>query len=357
MGVRPWLISRERVAAEDGRALSIRNFDAIDESCEYATDAIERHCRISHFWPWTGTRYFPWPADDTSSNHPYYRLYLDPHVLATLTTVIAGGQTITDARAYPDNRLGNQPAQWLELDRAGSSDWGTGSTGTQRQVAVTGVWAWSDETVTAGTLDGSVTDSATTVAVERAAYGVGVGHLMRVEDERMLVTGRAAVDTTENAAGALTAYDDSTIATALPVADGTDFAVGETIAIDAEDMLIERIVANTLHVRRAVNGTTLADHALSADIYAYRQLQVERGYGGTTAAAHSDGTAATRWKAPPAPALLGLALALDNLVQMGAAYARTSGDGENSRDTRTPGLTQLWKRVEPYRRKGLTYAV
>jgi hypothetical protein len=357
MGVRPWLISRERVAAEDGRSLTVHNFDAIDGAIEYATDAVERHCRISHFWPFTGTKYFTWPVDDTSSNYPSHRLWLDPHALITLTTLTTGGQSVTDVRAYPDNRQANEPAWWLELDRAGSSAWSTGSTGTQRQVAVTGVWGWSDESVTAGVLDGSATDSATTVAVERAAYGLGVGHLLRIEDERMLVTGRAAVDTGENAAAALAAYDDSTIAGALPVADGTDFAVGETIAIDAEDMLIERIVANTLYVRRAVNGTTLADHLISADIYAYRRFEVVRGAAGTTAAAHADGLTVTRWKAPPAPAKLALALALDDLVQSGAAYARTSGDGENQRDTRTPGLTALWKRVEPYRRKGLTYAI
>ncbi len=357
MGIRPWLISRERVAAEDGRSLTVRNFDAIDGAIEYATDAIERHCRISHFWPFTGTRYFAWPIDDTSSNYPSHRLWLDPHVLISLDTLTAGGQPITDARAYPDNRMDNQPAWWLELDRAGSSSWATASTGTQRQVAVTGTWGWSDEQRSVGALSGSTTDSATTLDLERSSLGVGVGHLLTVDDERMLVTGRVAVDTTENAGGALTAYDDSMISTALPVTDGTDFAVGEVLRVDAEELLIESIVSNTLYVRRAWNGTTLADHLTSADIYAYRRLQVQRGYGGTTAAAHLDGTAVTRWSAPPAPAKLCLALALDDLVQSGAAYARTSGDGENIRDTRTPGLTALWKRVEPYRRKGLTYAI
>lgn len=357
MGIRPWLISRERVAAEDGRSVTVRNFDAIDESIEYATDAIERHCRISHFWPWTGTRYFRWPVDDTSSNWPSHKLWLDPYSLISLTTLTAGGQSITDARAYPDNRLPNEPAWWLELDRAGSSSWATGSTGTQRQVAVTGLWGWSDEQRTVGTSDGSTSDSATVLNLERATLAAGVGHLLTVESERMLIVGREAVDTTVNAGGALTAYDDSMISTTLAVASGTDFAVGEVIRIDAEEMLIEAIAGNTLHLRRSWNGTTLADHLTAADIYAYRRLQVQRGHGGTAAAAHVDGTAVTRWSAPPAPAALALALALDNLVQMGAAYARTSGEGENARDTRTPGLAALWKRVEPYRRKGLTYAI
>lgn len=357
MGVRPWLVSRERVAAEDGRSVTVRNFSAIDGACEYATDAIERYCRISHFWPWTGTRYFPWPVDDTSSNWPSHRIWLYPHVLIELDTVTAGGQTITDARAYPDNRLPNEPAHYVELDRAGSSSWATGATGTQRQVAFGGTWGWSDEQASVGVLDGSITDTATTLLLERSTLDVGVGNLLTIGDERMLVTGRAAVDTGENAAGALTAYDDSTLSTALPVADGTDFAVGEALAIDAEDLLVERIVGNTLYVRRSWNGTTLADHANGADIYAYRQLRVQRGYGGTVAAAALDGAAVTRWKEPPAPGMLALALALDNLVQVGAAFARTSGDGENVRDTRTPGLTALWKRVEPYRTKGLTYAI
>ena len=49
--------------------------------------------------------------------------------------------------------------------------------------------------------------------------------------------------------------------TSVTVDDGTDFAVGQTIAIDAEQMLVTNISANVLTVTRALNGTAGATHA------------------------------------------------------------------------------------------------
>lgn len=46
----------------------------------------------------------------------------------------------------------------------------------------------------------------------------------------------------------------------LEVSRGTDFAVGQTLAVNDERMLVIAIASNRLTVRRGLNGTTPADH-------------------------------------------------------------------------------------------------
>ena len=54
--------------------------------------------------------------------------------------------------------------------------------------------------------------------------------------------------------------------TTLTVTDGAQFAVGQTIIIDSEQMYITAIATNDLTVARGVNGTTAATHDDSSDI-------------------------------------------------------------------------------------------
>ena len=58
--------------------------------------------------------------------------------------------------------------------------------------------------------------------------------------------------------------------TLLTVTDGTRFAPGQTVLIDAEQLYITAISANDLTVSRGVNGTTAATHADGADISIFR---------------------------------------------------------------------------------------
>lgn len=58
--------------------------------------------------------------------------------------------------------------------------------------------------------------------------------------------------------------------TAVVVDDGTDFAIGQTIELDSEQMLITDISSDTLTVVRALNGTTGASHLDDVDIYILR---------------------------------------------------------------------------------------
>jgi hypothetical protein len=64
---------------------------------------------------------------------------------------------------------------------------------------------------------------------------------------------------------------------AITVSDGAQFAVGQTIIIGAEQLLVTGIGANTLSVSRGLNGTTPAAHAEGSAVYILRwPASVER---------------------------------------------------------------------------------
>lgn len=364
MGNRTWLASREDVALALGRGTTVRDVRALDRHVASATDSITLSCGYPEFSPRVVTRHFPWPADDTSSNWPSHRLYFGRDIFASIDTVTVGpsSTTITEGTggwdAYPRNRV-NEPIRWLELDRSGSASWSTGSTRPQDQVAVGGIGGWSDEQTLVGALSGLVNASVTVIDLDHMypICPVGVGNQLLIDNERMIVTDREPIDTGENLATALAAYESSTILSQITVGDGTDYAVGEVISVDAEDMLIERIRGTVLHVRRGWGGTTLDDHLTGADIYAYRRLRVERGAVGSTAASHADAATVTRWVEPPALHSLCIALAIDEAIQVGAAYGRTAGQGENEQELRGTGIRAAWKLAAPYMRRGRVYAV
>ena len=58
--------------------------------------------------------------------------------------------------------------------------------------------------------------------------------------------------------------------TTVVVDDGTQFAIGQTIMIGNEQMLVTNIVTNNLTCTRAINGTTGAAHADNSDVYIQR---------------------------------------------------------------------------------------
>ncbi len=69
----------------------------------------------------------------------------------------------------------------------------------------------------------------------------------------------------------------NTTKTAVAVDDGTQFAIGHTVMIGSEQMLITNISSNNLTVTRAINGTTAAAHTDNSDVYILRwPASVER---------------------------------------------------------------------------------
>ena len=80
--------------------------------------------------------------------------------------------------------------------------------------------------------------------------------------------------------------------TGIDVADGTKFAVGETIRIESEHMYIQSISSNTLTVKRETDGTDAVTHITGLDIYKVNPKTPTRytELSGETLSFHKDGS-------------------------------------------------------------------
>jgi hypothetical protein len=192
-------------------------------------------------------------------------------------------------------------------------------------------------------------DAATSAAV-------GVGSLLRIDGERVIVTGRANLDTGQTLGG--TGLTTQNSAVTVTVQSGAVFAAGEAILIDGERMLVEDIAGNTLVVKRAWDGSTIAAHSVGATIYAPRTLTVQRGALGTTASTHLTAATVYRWDPPGPVRQLCVAEAVTDLMQGRSGYARTAGAGESEREVAGRGINDLRSRVyTSHARKARTRAV
>lgn len=348
---RPWYVTREEVKAELDVRETARSNTRIDRAIEAACETVEGDLhRI--FYPELDTRYFDWPGPQYARP---WRLWLDANELISVTTLSSGGTTIAASDYFLEPNAYGPPYDRIEVDLDSSAAFGGGDTH-QRDITVTGLFGYKNDETTLGVTAEALDASETGVDVDGATSAtVGVGSLLRVDTERLIVTGRTQLDTGQNLGGNLTASNSNTTVT---VADGTQFAVDEVILIDSEKMRIDDIAGNTLTVTRPWDGTTLAAHTAGADIYAPRTLTVTRGALGTTAATHLTAATVYRWNPPAAVRQLTLAEAVNDLLQGRAGYARTAGTGESEREMTGRGLEALRKRVYvSHGRKARTRAV
>src|SRR6266487_4176826 len=123
------------------------------------------------------------------------------HELISVTTLVAGGITIPASDYFLEPNSG-PPFTRLEIDLESNSAFSTGPT-SQRDIAITGLYGYRADTEPAGALNGSLNNSQTNVGVTDSSL-IGVGDLIQVESERMVVTEKSMVDTTQNTS-ALTA--------------------------------------------------------------------------------------------------------------------------------------------------------
>jgi hypothetical protein len=327
-----WYTTREKAKRALDVAETARNNTQVDAAIAASSRMIDGGKHIGgllkrRFYPETGTRYFDWP--NRHSPTPW-RLWLDQLDMISATTVTAGGVTIaaTDYFLRPDD---GPPYDHIEIDLASNAAFAAASGTHQRAIAITGVWGYTDDETSVGATIEALDASETGVDVSAAASAtVGVGNIIRVDSERMIVTGRSMLDTGQNLTStSLTASAGNVTVT---VADGTAFAIDETILLDSERMLIVDIAGNNLTVKRAYDGSVLAAHThTTTDIYAPRTLTVTRGALGTTAATHSSAAIMTRHDVPALVDELCLAQTLVNLGLRGSGYADTEGAGETSR--------------------------
>lgn len=330
---RPWYATREQIKTALDSADTRSNAD-VDRAAASATEDVDALCHRV-FWPRAAARTFDWP-NGAQTGAPSWQLWLDRHDLISLTAASSGGETLStgDVLLRPDD---GPPFTRVELDRSSTASFGGGDT-PQRDITLTGLWGYRNDETPAGALAAAVASTTATSVTVTDSAAVGIGALLRVGAERMIVTGKTMASTGQT--GSLAADDT---ARTLTVTDGTAFAPGETLLLDAERVTVDDIAGNTLVVRRAQDGTALAAHT-GATIYAPRTLTVERGAGGTTAAEHDSAAALVVWQPPPLVHELALALAVTTVMQTRAGYARTAGTGDQQRETTGRGVAEARKR-------------
>lgn len=303
--------TREDVmSAQDIRATAYAGRD-IDSAIESASRAAEGLLHRT-FYPWTGVRSFDYPGDQMARS---WRLWLGRYDLISLTSIANNdGSTVSAVNAILEPQDG-PPYDRVEINTGTSSTFSSGATW-QRAVSITGVWGYTNDEEIAGTVAEAL-DASETGIDGSGMPTVGVGSVIRIDSERMVVTDKTWLTTAQT--GSLTANMN---AQTLTVADGTAFVSGEVLLIDAERVKVVDISGNNLIVRRAIDGTTLAAHT-TATIYALRVLTVQRGALGTTAATHLTSTPVNRWVPPGVLSELTLAYAINNVLQRQSGYART----------------------------------
>lgn len=319
----PTYATREQVA----RATDVKSSAAVDDVIDRKAAAASRKVeRMLHrrFYPLTASRTFDWPRRGA--------VWLDDDLLSA-TAVTIDGTAVTGHVLEP--RFDGPPYDRIDFEDAtiGSGD----------ELTVTGAWGYSTDEATAGALAAAITDAAATSCTVTDASLVGVGDLLRIDTERLVVTDRGLASTGTT----LGSNIDALAATvSVPVGSGAAVHAGETITIDAERMLVIDVAANTLIVRRAVDGSVITAHSSGATVYAPRLLTVARGAAGTTAATHLISAAVVR-NVPPAPVTeLVIAETVASMQQDLAGWARTAGTGAAQQGVAPEGLEQLRASVD-----------
>ncbi len=330
-------VTREEVLAALGaegtkESLSSKKVDSVIESASRSVEKLTK--RI--FYPEIKTKLFDYPQNSTG-----WRLWFEsPEELISATAVSSGGVTIASTDYFLEPYNYGPPYNRLELDFASNAAFETTET-TQRQISITGTWGYNNQTQTVATLSAGINASVVSVSVSDVS-DIGVGSLIKVSDEVMQVTDKSWVDSGQNTSALTLALASQTI-TGITAGTINQY---ETILIDSERMLVTEVAGTTLTVTRAYGGTTLAAHALNADIYVLRTLTVIRGVLGTTAASHSSADVVSVITFPGPVTELVLAEAINSFKQRTDGYARTVGSGENQREGTGRALSELRKSVK-----------
>ena len=327
---KPAYATVEQVAAALDVKATAYETDRLQRLTQAASRLIDRQ---RHRWFYPLTDAFTYRTVDRPHSEGAYGdgIYLNRDLLS-LTSATEDGTAVTVAnvRLWGDE----VPYRWAQLQ---------GST-----IVITGVWGYSQDTAAAGALDGALSDTTgTSVKVTNSSL-VGIGDMLIVDSERLIVEAKTIVDTTITNDAALTAVSSDV---ALTVS-GAGVLLGEKILIDSEWMLVREVVSTTaLNVERAVDGSVLAAHAGSNEvIYAPRTLTVERGATGSTAATHSDAAAVTRNLPPAAITNHCVAEAINTFEQETSGYARVVGSGETARNATGAGLEDAREESRSYTR-------
>jgi hypothetical protein len=315
----------------------------IDREIDSASRAIEGDL-LRYFYPTVATQTFDWPGHQYETS---WILRLGARELTSITQVLAAGVDITaDCFLRPDAApLRGFPFTKVEINLASNSAaFNSGST-FQRAISVSGTFGFCADETAGGTVTAFADTTGTTGTVSDGSL-MGVGSILRVDSERMIVTGKNMANTGQTVTTSPTAQANTN---SIGVSDGTQFDVDEVIMVDAEKMRIDDIAGNQLIVTRAWDGSVLAAHTSGTTVYASRLLTVERGVLGTTAATHSASAPVFVHIVPGLIRTLAVAETLNSLGQERRGYAQalkrgSTGDPSSDRDVST-GLDDIRKRA------------
>jgi hypothetical protein len=234
------------------------------------------------------------------------------------------GTVIPNAAIFWGHPNYSPPYTYLELDRSQSYVFGTGPT-PQRDVSIAGTFGYDLVQESVGSLAGDLGNSSSaTASITWTTARIGVGDLLTIDSERMLITDRTFTDTSQTLQ---TALDADTSETTVAVANGSAYAAEDILQLGSEQMFVESVTGNNLTVIRAWNGTVLASHS-GTEIYALRGVQLTRAVCGTAIASHTTGAAISRKVYPGTVHELALAEAINTVAQKTSGYARTIGENQ-----------------------------
>lgn len=356
MGI--WYATREQVKSSLEVAQTARADALVDAKIEAASRNLEGFLH-RRFYPERKTVKFDFPGYLSA---PVWTQLLDDNELISVETLTAGGTVIAGSdfflRRFDDKD--EPPYSTLDINLASSSSFRSGNT-FQRAISILGLFSGDKDTstATAGCVLGVALPDAvgTTVVLNPAAgaYTVGVGSLVLVGTERMVLRDRRMSATGQATTNVVDAQKNAQI---VGVADGTLFAVGETILIDAERMRINDVAGNNLIVTRAWDGSALGSHLLGASVFALRTFLAERGVLGSVAAPHLIGVNVYTHQFPGPVNELCVAETVVLLEQNASGYARTTGSGLNERESAGKGLADVRESAwRTYGRKNRSGAV
>ncbi len=264
--------------------------------------------------------------------------------IISMSSAVAGGVTIPTASIFlrrGDDRQ-EPPYTYIEVDLASGYMWAAGPT-FQQSLVITALCGYNDTSTTlaTGTLAAAIastTATSITISPANAQVMPGIGSLILCDTERMVVAARSMSTTSQTISADVAATQATRTITSTGAAN---LAVGETILIDSERMLIDDIVGNNIIVRRAWDGTVLAAHTNGTTIYAPRTYVVKRGQLGSTAATHLISANVYTHEYPALINELCIAETVVALTQNAGAYARTIGSGNTVREATGQGLVDV----------------
>jgi len=280
---------------------------------------------------------------------------LDADELISVTTLTVAGTAIAAADYFLEPANSGPPYSRVEIDLGSAAAFSAGDTH-QRAIAILGEYGYRADVERVGALTAQLAaDENASASVSWDTGDIGVGDVLKIDNEWMIITARSMVDTTQNLGTSLTADKENVT---VAVSNGSAFVADTVVLIDSERMLVVDVAGNNLTVKRAWDGTVLAAHSSGVDVFTLTGAALDRAELGTTLAVHNSAAVVYRLLIPGPIKTLCIAEAINQLQQETSGYGRTVGAGDNERDAAGAGLEGLRASVrKDYGRRSRTRAV